>query len=126
MKLTLPIILTLLAFFTVTAAVTLESTNVVAKCWFKYFVFYPTENQNAPRAFFINPAYAEQKASGFADMSLKDEFGFVDVPGEFEFFMTLTREAIFITTARRNDMVKTVDAIYLHSLAKQTSIGANY
>jgi len=98
-----------------------EPTNVVAKAWMKYFVFYPTsKNGKTPKAFYINPSYALQFSENQeVDSELHDQFGSIEVPDEYHFFMELTYDAMYIVTARRNDLIKTVDSIQIDSLAVQ-------
>ncbi len=98
-----------------------KSTNVVAKAWMKYFVYYPTSNSGkTPKAFYINPSYAIQfDGSKQIDSDKRDAFGSIEVPDQYHFFMELTYDALYIVTARRNDLIKTVDSISIDSLAIQ-------
>ncbi len=98
-----------------------EPTNVVAKAWMKYFVFYPTSKKGkAPKAFYINPSYSLQFTDNrMVDSELRDTFGSVEIPDEYHFFMVLTYDSLYITTARRNDLTKTVDSVQIDSLATQ-------
>ncbi len=50
---------------------------------------------------------------------MKDDYGTVNIPDKFHFFFTLTKESLFITSSRRNDIAKTVDVIQMDSLAPQ-------
>ncbi len=109
------ILLALFFLFKVRANDIME-TDVINKGWMKYFVYYPEEKTSiSPKAFFINSAYEAQGLN--ADIELKDEFGTVNIPDQFHFFFVLKKNAIYITSSRRNQIAKTVDIITLDSLA---------
>ena len=50
----------------------------------------------------------------------------MNVPDAYHFWFVLTKDALYITTSRRNDMAKTADVIQIDSLDIQTESGANY
>ena len=88
-------------------------SNVINKGWMKYFMYYPTKKDgNAPKAFFINAGYEHQFSGGrVVNQEETDDLGEINIPNKFRFWFVLTKEALYITSARRNDMAKTVDVI---------------
>jgi len=45
------------------------------------------------------------------DKTEKDDFGPIDIPDASHFFMTLTKDALYVLSARRNELAKTQEVL---------------
>ena len=78
-------------------------------------------NEKKPlKNFFLNEAYYEQLKKPF-DISTKDSYGTIDIPDNIHFFFTLTKDSLYIISARRNDIAKTQEVLHISSLSQQTA-----
>ena len=69
--------------------------------------------------FFDNEAYYEQMKRK-VNLDQADDYGSLEIPDNLHFFFTLTKTALYIISARRNDIAKTQEVLQISSIAPQT------
>ncbi len=72
---------------------------MLSRSWLKYFVYYPTTKEvGPPKAFFINSAFNDQfKGGKNPKLEEADEFGPINIPSDKHFWVTLTKQGLYVT-----------------------------
>ena len=83
------------------------------KGWFKWLSYNPSVVPDI-RNFFVNEAWYDQAARMNSTKEMEsDDFGTVDIPDKTHFFFVMGEEAIYVFSARRNDVSKVVRSMNL-------------
>lgn len=97
---------------------------ILHKGWLKYFYYMPTGKDQQPKSFEFNSAFTAQMAGGVMPSRVKDSYGFLDIPTETSFFFILTHKTLYVVSARKNGIAKTVKSLQI-SWIKPAYIHAN-
>jgi hypothetical protein len=95
-----------------------DFSNVVFQSWGNYFSFisgYEPTKDNIE--FYINRSYAELQKIPHNPLD-KDEFGWVDIPSKFSFWLILYKEKFYMLNCRRLITIRIVDEFALSDVAE--------
>lgn len=92
---------------------------IYAKGWLKWLSYNPSAVPDI-RNFFVNEAFEEQQTRlNHTNGTEEDDFGPIEIPDKVHFFFVLTAEAIYVFTARRNDITKIQRTMTFSSIVPQ-------
>lgn len=88
------------------------SGPIFKKGWLKFLLLSPSSNGFFTE-FTKNPAFSDQKQENVVDAEKEDDCGPLDIPSLYHYYFYLTAEKLFIVSARRNSLAKTVKVLNL-------------
>ena len=98
--------------------ITPDFSNVTFQSWGTFFSFISGhEPTKANIEFFVNKSYDELQKIPH-DPDLKDEFGWVDIPSKFSFWLILYQEKFYILNTRRLITIRIIDEFALSDCAE--------
>ena len=74
---------------------------ILFKGWMRYYVYQHTGNENHPQKFEYNPEFDTQFGQGQVPSSVRDKYGFLDIPSDTSFFFILTYKALYVLSGRK-------------------------
>ena len=95
-----------------------SSTKILMKGWLKFFAYVQTFNLNEkPHYFDINSAFFSQYSNNNSiNNQQTDQFGSIEIPSKNHFFFVLTKESLFVISARRVKNIKLFFLIFIECI----------
>ena len=93
---------------------------IYKKGWLKYLPF-TSKSTDTCSQFTKNPAYFDQNPDNPLRKHQKDDCGSLEIPDAFHFFFYLTFDALYIVSARKNDLAKTFRVLNFKSNTMKNS-----